>query len=91
MKKQELLHIARLMYNLQEYCIYEGDKSEEIPCEKCPAELNDLCKLFVPTRGIPRLWGITKADIERLENEANLEKGIAAIDELAESPEGKVI
>jgi hypothetical protein len=31
------------------------------------------------------------ASIKRLEEEANLEKGIAAIEELAESPEEKVI
>ena len=68
---QELAHIARVMYDLQEYCIYEADKSEGISCQKCPAELDDLCDLFVPCRGIPRLWGITKADIERLERESN--------------------
>lgn len=70
MTKQELAHIARLMYELQEYCIYEGEKSEGISCQKCPAYSDDLCDLFVPCRGIPRIWGITKADIERLERES---------------------
>lgn len=67
MNKQELAHIARLMYDLQEYCSCEWDESEDIPCQKCPAGVNALCDLFEPRHGIPRLWGITKADIERLE------------------------
>ena len=71
MTKQELAHIARLMYDLQEYCSYEWDESEEIPYQKCPAGLNGICELFVPCCGIPRMWGITKADIERLERESN--------------------
>ena len=31
MTKQELAHIARLMYDLQEYCGYRWDESEEYP------------------------------------------------------------
>ena len=71
MTKQELAHIARLMYDLQEYCAYGWDESEGIPCQKCPVRLNGLCELFVACYGIPRLWGITKTDIERLERESN--------------------
>ena len=32
MTKQELAHIAKVMYDLQEYCSYEWDESEDIPC-----------------------------------------------------------
>lgn len=65
--EQDLARIARIMYDLQEYCGYGWDESEDIPCPECPSGVNVLCDLFVPTRGIPRLWGITKADIARLE------------------------
>jgi hypothetical protein len=71
MTKQELAHIAKVMYGMQEYCSYEWDESEDTPCLECPAGVNVLCDLFVPARGIPKLWGITKADIERLERESN--------------------
>lgn len=71
MTKQELAHMARLMYDLQEYCSYEWDESDETPCLKCPAGVNVLCELFVACRGIPRMWGITKADIEHRERESN--------------------
>ena len=40
---------------------------------------------------MPANWQISDEDIKRLEEEANLEKGIAAIDQFAESPEEKVI
>ena len=69
--EQDLARIAKVMYGMQEYCSYEWDESEEIPCTKCPAGLNNLCDLFVACRGIPRMWEITKADIERLEREKN--------------------
>ena len=69
MTKQELAHIAKVMYDLQEYCSYGWDESEDIPCLGCPAGVNALCDLFVAGRGIPRMWGITKADIERRERE----------------------
>jgi hypothetical protein len=71
MNNCELAHIAKAMYGMQDYCSYEWDESEEIPCQKCPAGLNGLCDLYVACRGIPRLWGITKSDIERLERVSN--------------------
>lgn len=64
-----LAHIAKVMYDLQEYCGYGWDNFDESPCKKCSAGVNSLCDLFVACRGIPRMWGITKADIERLERE----------------------
>lgn len=67
MNNCELAHIAKAMYDLQEYCSYAWDESDDIPCVECPAGVNVLCDLFVPTRGIPRIWGITKADLARLE------------------------
>ena len=91
MKKQDLLRAARIMYDLQEDCAFKFWEFEE-PCKECAANKgDDVCDLFVACHGIPQMWGITKADIERLEKEANLEKGIAAIEELAESPEEKII
>lgn len=64
MTKQELAHIARLMYDLQEYCRFSNE------CQRCFMADFWRC-LTVDVSCIPQFWGITKADIERLEREAN--------------------
>lgn len=66
MGKKVPYKIARLMYDLQEYCatnLWEKKK----PCEGCPANKRKGCNLFVACYGIPKMWGITKAELERLE------------------------
>ena len=68
MTKQGLAHIARLMYDLQEYCAINFWEKEK-PCKECPAMGKRGCNLFVACYGLPQMWGITKADIERLEGE----------------------
>ena len=70
MTKQELAHIAKVMYDLQEYC-----KSLEIrlSCSGCPCvELKNvrLCMLYDEGK-LPNDWEISQADIERLERESN--------------------
>ncbi len=58
MTKQELAHIAKVIYDLQEYCKIND-------CQLCPA--NDYWGCCLADTGyIPQFWGITKADIERL-------------------------
>lgn len=66
MTKKELAHIARLMYDLQEHCEFNFWENEK-PCKECAAKENEVCNLFVACHGIPKMWGITEADIERLE------------------------
>jgi hypothetical protein len=80
--KQELVRMARIMYDFQKRCM------SLYWCTGCPAYTGKTCRLKAGKEGVPANWKITDADIERLEN---LEKGIAAIEELAESPEEKVI
>lgn len=65
MTKQELAHIARLMYDLQEEC-----ESRDY-CPNCSASIteNGYHKRCYFDENEPQLWGITKADIERLERE----------------------
>jgi hypothetical protein len=65
MTKQELLHIARLMYDLQEYCRTRDCKDKE--CRIGGA----FCGGLAPLGGGEPIssWNITKADIERLESE----------------------
>ena len=63
MKKSE---VAKLMYGLQEYCRYVWDDSDDIGCPKCVANKGGVCDLFIPCYGVPHMWGITQADIERL-------------------------
>jgi hypothetical protein len=70
MTKQELAHIARVMYDLQEYCVFNFLENEK-PCKECAAKKNEVCNLFVACHGIPEMWGITKADIERLERDSD--------------------
>ena len=63
MTKQELAHIVRLMYGLQEYC-----KWLDSICNICPLQWhNNVCRI----KKYPSEWNITKADIERLERESN--------------------
>ena len=63
MTKKELAHIARLMYDLQEYCKWLNSI-----CNTCPLQwMGKVCKI----KKYPSEWGITKADIERLERESN--------------------
>lgn len=64
MTKQELAHIARLMYDLQEYCKFINR------CQRCSIR-NDWGFCLIEASHIPQFWGITKADIERLERESN--------------------
>jgi hypothetical protein len=61
MTKQELLHIARLMYDLQEYC-------KCVNCDECSLIKEDTT---FGSKKAPANWGITKADIERLERESD--------------------
>ena len=68
MTKQELARIARLMYDLQEHCTFNFCEIEK-PCKECAANKKGGCDLFVPCHGVPNMWGITKAAIERLERE----------------------
>jgi hypothetical protein len=70
MTKQELAHIARVMYDLQERCEFNFWEFEK-PCKECAANKKGGCDLFVACHGIPKMWGITEADIERLERESN--------------------
>ncbi|WP_295156188.1 hypothetical protein [Selenomonas sp. AE3005] len=67
MKNKVPYRIAKVMHDLQEYCGYEWDESEGMPCQKCPAGLTGVCDLFVACHGIPKMWGLTRADIEQLE------------------------
>ena len=70
MTKQELAHIARLMYDLQEYCL----KIKPDDCKICNKKGRcRVCKLTPQTREFisPSYWHITEADIERLERESN--------------------
>ena len=58
MKQSE---VARIMYDLQEYCKWLNSI-----CNTCPLQWNNnVCRL----KKYPCEWGITKADIERLERE----------------------
>lgn len=61
MTKQELAHIARVMYDLQEYCKY-------VDCDECSLIADDTT---FGSKKAPANWGITLADIERLEGESN--------------------
>ena len=70
MNKKTLVRIARVMYDLQEYCKFNFWEIEK-PCKECAAKKNDVCNLFVACHGIPEMWGITKADIKRLEDNAD--------------------
>ena len=65
MTKRELAHIARLMYNLQEYCHNRG-------CKGCQIG-GAFCGILAPLGGGEPIssWNIIKADIERLERESN--------------------
>lgn len=85
MTKKELLWAARIMYDFQKRC------GRLYWCDGCPAYTGKACRLKAGKDGVPANWQISDEDIKRLEEEANLEKGIAAIDQFAESPEEKVI
>ena len=68
MEKVKLGHIAKILYDLQEYCAFNSQEPEK-PYKECPAKKNGICDLFVACHGVPEMWGITKADIERLERD----------------------
>jgi hypothetical protein len=74
MTKQELAHIAKAMYELQEYCRWVNGGERFNPydkqCGKCPLRLLD-CSFNKTSIIMPLYWDITKADIERLERESN--------------------
>lgn len=59
MEQMKLSEVARLMYDLQEYC-----KNREGCCLNC-IMFNNLCRAYHFVND----WGITLADIERLERE----------------------
>lgn len=69
MGKKVPYKIARLMYDLQEYCAFNFSWGKDPPCKGCVALEKGGCNLFDACHGIPKMWGITKADIERLERE----------------------
>ena len=73
--KQELAHIARLMYDLQEYCRYIDELNNHEECNGCTFLYDHVkCRLIALTKDnkIPcDNWNITKADVERLERESN--------------------
>jgi hypothetical protein len=75
MTKQELAHIARLMYDLQEYCKYVDELNDHKECNGCAFLFEHVkCRLIRLTKDnrIPcDNWQITKAAIERLERENN--------------------
>lgn len=68
MGKKVPYKIARLMYDLQEHCAFNFWEKDP-PCKGCAAMKRGGCNLFVACYGIPKMWGITKADIDRLERE----------------------
>lgn len=63
MTKQELAHIARLMYDLHEYCYFVNGCCDE--CAVRPCGLQFIQDEFLI---LPYEWVI---DIERLERESN--------------------
>lgn len=68
MSKKVPYKIAMIMYDLQEHCLAKFWGKEK-PCKGCAANKKEECNLYVACRGIPAMWGITKADIERLKRE----------------------
>ena len=64
MNKKTLARIARVMYDLQEYCRFSDG------CQRCFMADFWRC-LTADVSCIPQFWGITKADIERLEADAD--------------------
>lgn len=74
MTKQELAHIVRIMYDLQEYCRWVNGGERFNPydkqCGKCALRFED-CSFNKSSMIMPLYWDITKADIERLEREHN--------------------
>lgn len=65
MTKQELVHIAKVMYVIQKQC------EKKYFCDGCPAYTGKICKIKEKGDGVPANWHITSADIERLERESN--------------------
>lgn len=63
----KLSEAAKTMYDLQEYCRYVWEEMDATGCPKCVANKGGVCDLFVGCHGTPHMWGITQADIERLE------------------------
>lgn len=70
MAKQELAHIARVIYDLQEYCRYIDELNNHEECNGCTFLFDHVkCRLIALTKDnkIPcDNWNITKADVERL-------------------------
>ena len=67
---KDLAHIAKVMYDLQEYCRYIDEINDNGYCDGCTFVFDHhKCKLIKLTKDnkIPcDNWNITKADIERL-------------------------
>ena len=70
MTKRELVRIAKVMYDLQEYCKSVNNVSSCDGCNFVVDENEGYCKLADDDYNVPCSWGITKTDIERLEYEA---------------------
>ncbi len=82
MTKQELAHIAKVMHDLQRYCVWQVYNEHPNYCGYCPlwSYKDNECSLFMLYNGeykknctgkYPCKWHITEADIERLERESN--------------------
>ena len=85
MTKQELAHIAKVMHDLQRYCVWQVYNEHPSYCGYCPlwSYKDNECSLFMLYNGeyqknctgkYPCKWHITEADIERLERESNENK-----------------
>ena len=73
--KKTLVRIARVMYDLQEYCKYIDGLNNHKECCGCTFLYDKVkCKLIALTKDnkVPcDNWNITKADIKRLEADAD--------------------
>ena len=82
MTKQELAHIAKVMHDLQRYCVWQVYNEHPNYCGYCPlwSYKDNECSLFMLYNGeyqknctgeYPCKWHITEADIERLERDSD--------------------
>jgi hypothetical protein len=80
MSKQELAHIAKVMLDLQRYCVWQVYNEHPNYCGYCPlwSYKDNECSLFMLYNGeyqknctgkYPCKWHITEADIERQERD----------------------
>lgn len=66
--KKDLARMARLMYDLQQFCGERPDTCYDDADKECPLHLKD-CNL--DTERFPVHWDIKHDDVVRLEKEAN--------------------